>query len=125
MEVDMLEPLLGSLVREQVLLFVHANGEGYAREISRYYEAPLDSVQKQLKRLEGGSVLISERKGRTLIYRFNKEYPFLNELCGLLERVSYCNSSDMKVKITQRRYSRRDRKKMEKIRVIVREYGDG
>jgi DNA-binding transcriptional ArsR family regulator len=118
----MLEPILGSLVREQVLLFVHARGEGYAREISRYFDASLDSVQKQLKRLERGSVLTCERKGKTLIYRFNKEYPFLSELCKLLQRVNYCNSSNTREWITQRRYSWRKRRRMEKNRVTVKEY---
>ncbi|MCK4806713.1 MAG: winged helix-turn-helix transcriptional regulator [Candidatus Aegiribacteria sp.] len=120
----MLEPVLGSLVREQVLLFIHVHGEGYAREISRYFEAPLDSVQKQLKRLESGSVLTCERKGRTLIYRFNKEYPFLTVLCRLLERVNYYYSLDIKDKITQKRYFKKNRKRRKGIRVIVREYGD-
>ncbi len=124
MEVVMLEPLLGSLVREQVLLFIHIYGEGYAREISRYFEAPLDSVQKQLKRLESGSVLTCERKGRTLIYWFNKEFPFLTELRNLLDRVSSYYPSDMKDKITQKRYFKKNRKRRKGIRVIVREYGD-
>lgn len=124
-EVDMLEPILGSIVREQVLLFVHDRGEGYAREISRYFDASLDSVQKQLKRLERGSVLKCERKGRTLIYRFNEEYPFLNELVRLLERVSCYKASNMKDKITKRRFISGYRKKMVKDRVIVREYEEG
>ena len=121
----MLEPVFGSLVREQVLLFIYSHGEGYAREISRYFETPLDSVQKQLKRLERGSVLICERKGRTLIYRFNKKYPFLNELCELLYRVNYYSSSNTtRNRITQRRYSRKIRKGIERVHVIVKEYGD-
>ena len=118
----MLEPVLGSPVREKVLLFIHVHGEGYAREITRYFEAPLDSVQKQLKRLERGAVLTSERKGRTLIYRFNKEYPFLNELRRLLERVSSYDLSNMNDKINQRRYLRRSGKRRKRIRVIVRDY---
>jgi len=124
MKVDMLEPLLGSLVREQVLLFIHVRGEGYAREISRYYEAPLDSVQKQLKRLESGSVLTCERKGRTLLYRFNKEYPFLTELSRLLERANLSYSSDMKSNITQRGCFRGNVKKRRKARVVVKKYGE-
>lgn len=118
----MLEPVLGSLVREQVLLFIHAHGEGYAREISRYYDAPLDSVQKQLKRLESASLLKSERKGRTVIYRFSMGYIFLPELRRLLDRVSSCSSSDIKIRNTEKRYSKRRREKKKKAGVIVREY---
>ena len=94
----MLEPILGSLVREQVLLFIHINGSGYAREISRFFDAPLDSVQKQLKRLESGEVLLSENKGRTLVYRFNSEYEYLSELHVLIEGIS----RDVKSNIEQR-----------------------
>ena len=120
----MLEPVFGSLVREQVLLFVHAHGEGYAREISRYFDASLDSVQKQLKRLERGSVLTCERKGRTLIYRFNMEYPCLNELCRLLERVSLHNSPDTKEKIAEVKCLRRKQRRIGTLRVIVKKYGE-
>ncbi len=119
----MLEPVLGSIVREQVLLFIHFHGEGYAREISRNYDASLDSVQKQLKRLESGSVLTCERKGRTLIYSFNREYAFLTELRGLIDRVSCYESSEMKVKITPRRYSRGNGYQMKRACAIVRKYG--
>lgn len=118
----MLETVFGSLVREQVLLFVHAHGEGYAREISRHFDASLDSVQKQLKRLNRGSVLVSERKGRTLIYSFNKEYPFLNELCGLLDKVSSCSSKDKTYTGTKKRCIIRDHRIKERIRVTVKEY---
>ena len=117
----MLEFLLGSLVREQVLLFIHNRGEGYAREISRYFDASLDSVQKQLKRLEKGSVLKCERKGRTLIYRFNKKYPCLDELCGLLKRVSLINTSDTAENITKEICIRRIRR-TKPIRVTVKCY---
>ena len=120
----MLEPVLGSLVREQVLIFVHTRGEGYAREISRYFDASLDSVQKQLKRLEKGSVLTCERKGRTIIYTFNKEYLFLNELCRLLDRVSSCSSADTMHTVAQKRRIMQNHRTKKKIRVTVKEYGE-
>jgi len=121
----MLEPLLGSLVREQVLLFIHANGEGYAREISRYFDASLDSVQKQLKRLEKSSVLKCEGKGRTLIYRFNRKYPCLKELCRLLERVSLIKSSETKENISKGICVRRIKRRAEPLRVTVKCYREG
>jgi len=118
----MLVPVLGSLVREQVLLFIHVHGEGYAREISRYFDASLDSVQKQLKRLKKGSVLLCERKGRTLIYSFNREYPFLNELCRLLDRVS-CSLKDTMHTGTQRRRIMQNRRTKRRVNVTVKKYG--
>ncbi|MCD4846759.1 MAG: winged helix-turn-helix domain-containing protein [Candidatus Aegiribacteria sp.] len=89
----MLEPLLGSGIREKVLLFIYARGEGYAREIAGFFKTGLDPVQKQLKRLEAGGILLSCFKGRTLLYRFNPQYQFIDELKSLLRKaLKYCPS---------------------------------
>ena len=82
----MLEPILGSVSSERVLLFIHAKGEGYGREIARFYNADLDPIQKQLDKLELGDVLVSRVEGRKLLFSFNPGYPFLEELKGLLEK---------------------------------------
>ncbi len=82
----MLEPLLGSKSSEKVLIFIEVFGEGYAREISRFFEINLDPIQKQLDKLEAGGILVSFVKGRTRIYTFNPRYPFLKELKALLDK---------------------------------------
>jgi hypothetical protein len=82
----MLEPILGSLSSERVLLFILAKEEGYAREIARFYETDLDPIQKQLDKLELGDVLVSRMVGRTRLFSFNPGYSFLEELKGLLEK---------------------------------------
>ncbi len=63
----MLEPLLGSRGSESVLIFLAARGEGYAREIARFFALDLSTVQHQLEKLEAGGVLGSTLKGRTRI----------------------------------------------------------
>lgn len=80
----MLEPILGSLSSERVLLFIHVRGEGYGREIARFFDADLDPIQKQLDKLELGGVLVSRAEGRRLLFSFNPKYPFLDELKVLL-----------------------------------------
>ena len=92
----MLEPLLGSGIREQVLLFIQARGSGYAREIAGFFQTSLDPVQKQLKRLEAGEILLSCFKGRTLLYRFNPRYQFIGELRSLLKKVLRFYPSDIR-----------------------------
>jgi len=82
----MLEPLLGSLNCERVLLFLTARDEGYAREIARFFATGLGPVQKQLEKLEAGGVVFSRLAGRTRLYALNPRYPFLQELRGLLEK---------------------------------------
>jgi hypothetical protein len=82
----MIEVILGSKNAEKVLLYIYTRGEGYAREIARFYETDLFPIQKQLDRLEAGGVLVSREVGKTRPYAFNPRYPFLNELKALLEK---------------------------------------
>ncbi|MCJ7581237.1 MAG: hypothetical protein MUP98_11970 [Candidatus Aminicenantes bacterium] len=55
----MLEAILGSKVRESVLIYLVGRDKGYAREIAAYYKFSLSPVQNQLDRLEAGNVLVS------------------------------------------------------------------
>ncbi len=82
----MIESLLGSKNAERVLIYVFAREEGYAREIARFYEADLKSIQMQLDKFEKSGVLASRAVGRTRPFVFNPRYPFLNELKTLLEK---------------------------------------
>jgi hypothetical protein len=82
----MLEPVVGSLSCERVLIFLAARGEGYPRGIAAFYETALGPVQKQLEKLEAGGIIVSRDAGRTRLYTFNPRYPFLAELRGLLDK---------------------------------------
>jgi predicted transcriptional regulator len=82
----MLVPLLGSENSERVLIFLLTRENGYAREIANFFDASLYAVQKQLDKLEAGSILVSKKAGRTRLYQFNPRYPFLAELKTLLEK---------------------------------------
>lgn len=82
----MIEVLLGSKNAERVLIYIFSREEGYPREIARFFNTDLKSIQKQMDKLETGGVLVSREVGRTRPYVFNPRYPFLNELKGLLEK---------------------------------------
>ena len=104
----MLEPLLGSVNRERVLLFLYARGEGYPREIARFFQTDLDPIRKQLEKLEAGGVLYSRLAGRTRLYSFNPRYPFLPELEGLLKKaLSYYPPNIQEEILMDRRRPRR------------------
>jgi hypothetical protein len=105
----MLEPLLGSKSSENVLIFIEVLGEGYAREISRFFEVSLNPIQKQLDKLELGGVLVSIAKGRTRIYTFNPRYAFLKELKALLDKALsfYPEEERERLLMTRRRPRRR------------------
>jgi|SRR5919109_806455 hypothetical protein len=82
----MLIPLFGTENSERVLIFLFARKEGYAREITQFFDTNLYAIQRQLDKLEAGGVLVSCTAGRTRLYQFNPRYPFLNELKQLLEK---------------------------------------
>ena len=82
----MLEPILGSISKERVLLFLLAREQGYAREIALFFDTSVTPIKKQLESLETQNVLYCEPQGKTLIYRFNPRYPFLKPLNQLLEQ---------------------------------------
>jgi predicted transcriptional regulator len=82
----MLETLFGSANKERVLFFLYARGEGYPRDIARFFATGLTPIQRQLDALERGGLLVSRLAGRTRIYTFNPGYPLLGEIKALLEK---------------------------------------
>jgi predicted transcriptional regulator len=80
----MLRALFGSESSERILIFINSREEGYASEITKFYNANLFSIQQKLDKLEAGGILVSFTAGRTRLYSFNPRYPFLIELKALL-----------------------------------------
>src|SRR5215211_7338668 len=105
----MLAPLLGSKGSEKVLIFIAARGEGYAREISQFFDVDISTIQNQLDKFELGGILASTTKGRTRLYTLNPRYPFLKELKQLLDKALsfYPKNEQEKLLMARRRPRRR------------------
>ena len=82
----MLANLLGSVNKERALVYLAARDRGYARQVARFFNAPLSPVQNALDKLESAGVLISRAVGSTREYEFNPRYPARAELATLLNR---------------------------------------
>jgi hypothetical protein len=82
----MLANLLGSVNKERVLIYIVSRGRGYARQIARFFDAPLFPVQNAMEKLEAAGVLVSRSVGSTREYELNPRYPAREELKGLLNR---------------------------------------
>ena len=95
----MLANLLGSVNKERVLVYLAGRGRGYAREISRFFEAPLFPIQNAMEKLEAAGVLVSRTVGRTREYEFNPRYPAHRELEALLNRSLSLYPAAMKEKL--------------------------
>lgn len=109
MKIALLDPLLGSINAERVLVYLVARGEGYARGIARFFGADPDSIQKQLVKLESGGVLTSKEVGRTITYQFNPRYAFLPELKQLITKALsfYPEEEQERLVMTRQRPRRR------------------
>ncbi len=104
-------PLLGSRNRERILIFLAARGQGYAREMARFYGTGLAPLQDQLERLEAGGVLISRSVGRTRHFEFDPRYPFIRELKVFLDKaLDFYPSEDRERLLMNRRRPRRSGK---------------
>jgi len=82
----LLGPLLGSTLKEWLLLCLLTRGDAYPREMAQELGFALLAVQKQLSALEDGGVVYSRMRGRTRLYSLNLRYPFRRELEALLRR---------------------------------------
>jgi DNA-binding transcriptional ArsR family regulator len=80
-----LNAIVGSRTREKILTYLVEHGDGYARAMAAELGCALDTVQKQLKRLDKGGVVKNRTLGRTRVYSFDPDYPLLRELLALLE----------------------------------------
>jgi len=107
----MLEALFGSVNKERILFFLYARGEGYPRDIARFFATGLTPIQRQLDALERGGVLVSRLAGRTRLYTFDPRYPFLDELKDLLERAMafYPEEEQERLLLARQRPRRKDK----------------
>ena len=103
----MIEILLGSKVKEEILLFLFKNDEYYPSQLAKILNYALISIQNQSDRLEQAGVVISTLKGKTRIYQFNPRYFFLPELKALINKVFTVLPEEDKEKFIIRKRPRR------------------
>jgi len=107
----MLEVLFGTKNRELTLQYLLIFKEGYAREIAKYFEVSLPSIQNQLKHFENSGLALSKMSGRTKVYFLNPRYTFLKELTALLDKAREYYKPELKKKFEmQRKRPRRPEK---------------
>jgi predicted transcriptional regulator len=99
----MLEALFGTKNRELTLQYLVVFKEGYAREISKYFDVSLPSIQNQLKHFEEKGLTLSKTSGRTKIYFLNPRYAFLEELTSLLNKARLYYKPELKEKLEMQR----------------------
>jgi predicted transcriptional regulator len=101
----MLEPILGSVNAEKVLIYLFVREKGYPREIANFYDINVRAIQNQLEKFENGGIVVSFLLGKIRLYQFNPRYVFLPELMKLLEKafLFYPEEEIERLKMNRRR----------------------
>jgi predicted transcriptional regulator len=82
-----MKSLFGSLSRERILTFIAAREQGYAREITEFWQCPDQPIKRELNRLESDGVLVAKSSGRTILYSINPRFFLKQELLALLLKI--------------------------------------
>jgi hypothetical protein len=98
-----MKSILGSLSRERVLTFVAAREQGYAREITEFWQCPERPIKRELTILESEGVLTAKSYGRTISYRMNPRFFLRKELSALLLKVIEAYPPEWKEKLLYNR----------------------
>jgi DeoR/GlpR family transcriptional regulator of sugar metabolism len=71
---------------EKILMYLSLHKKAHATELSRAFNSSLDPIQKTLKKLEEGGLLVSFLEGKTRVFEWNPRYPFLQEIQSLSQK---------------------------------------
>ena|SRR5579885_3173318 len=82
----MLEYLFSNKNVEKILMYLAIHEKANASELSRAFSSSLDPIQKTLRKLEAGGLLVSFLEGKTRVFQWNPRYPFLPEIQALAKR---------------------------------------
>ena len=82
----MLQALFGNRSAELILLYLAVNSESYTRELVDALGLRLYAVQRQLRRLEDGGIVVGRPRGRMRFYSLNPRWPLTPDLVRLLTR---------------------------------------
>ncbi len=68
-------------------MYLWLHEKAHATELKRAFGSSLDPIQKTLRKLEAGGLLVSFLEGKTRVFQWNPRYPFLKEIQALAEKV--------------------------------------
>jgi len=82
----MLEYLFTNKNVEKILIYLCLHEKANATELKHSFNSALDPIQKTLRKLEEGGLLVSFLEGRTRVFQWNPRYPFLKEIQDLAKK---------------------------------------
>lgn len=109
----MYEALFGNKVAEKCLLYIANYGEGHINGIAKTFALSPSQVERQLKRLETGGILVNRSVGNTKMFSLNPRFAARGELTELLEKIlALLPESETEKYFRERRRPRRTGKQL-------------
>jgi predicted transcriptional regulator len=106
----MLEYLFANKNVEKILMYLSLHEKAHATQLSRTFDSALDPIQKTLRKLEAGGLLVSFLEGKTRVFQWNPRYPFLLEIQTLAKKAY----TFLPTKIQEQQYQSVQRKRPRK-----------
>lgn len=106
----MLEYLFANKNVEKILIYLNLHEKTNATELSRSFNSALDPIQKTLRKLEEGGLLVSFLEGKTRVFQWNPRYPFLEEIRALARKAYSFLPQTLQEKYYQSNKRKRPRK---------------
>lgn len=82
----MFEYLFSNKNVEKILMYLSLHEKANASELKKTFGTALDPIQKTLRKLEEGGLLVSFLEGKTRVFEWNPRYPFLVEVQSLIKK---------------------------------------
>jgi predicted ARSR subfamily of helix-turn-helix bacterial transcription regulatory protein len=82
----MLDVFITSRVRRKIITVFakYPDFKTHVRGLSKLVKEDAGNVQRELTKLEKGGFLLTSKKGNTIIYQTNKQFPILKELQSII-----------------------------------------
>jgi hypothetical protein len=86
---NLFQGLIASKTRIKLLtrFFFNPLTKSYLRELAREFDLSTNAVREELNQLTKTRLLVSERKGRQVLYAANQEHPLFPELKSMVAKV--------------------------------------
>ncbi|MDR1305774.1 MAG: winged helix-turn-helix domain-containing protein [Verrucomicrobiales bacterium] len=82
---DMTAVIFNSELVATLMLSLYQRHEVYASGLAREHDLTLSAVQKQLTRFERAGLLTARAVGKTRVYTFNSQNPYVKPLTAMLK----------------------------------------
>jgi len=87
---NILEGIINSQLKVRLLVrfFLNPDSQSYLRELAKEFDVSTNAVREELNQFTRAGLVTSEKNGRYVYYRANKEHPLFPEVASMVSKVT-------------------------------------